>query len=89
MKKAIGIIMLAIAGLMILNVELISAHESNAVSGTVTDATTGAPIEGALVAVEVEVDDVELVLTGETDPDGQYMISDGPAGHQTFTASAD
>ena len=89
MKKAIGIIMLAIAGLMILNVGLISAHESNAVSGTVTDATTGAPIEGALVAVEVEVDDVELVLTGETDPDGQYMISDVPAGHQTFTASAD
>ena len=51
MKKTIGIIMLAIAGLMILNVGLISAHESNTVSGIVTDGTTGAPIEGASIVL--------------------------------------
>ena len=51
MNKTIGIIMLAIAGLMILNVGLISAHGSNPVSGIVTDGTTGAPIEGAAIVL--------------------------------------
>jgi len=51
MKKTIGIIMLAIAGFMILNVGLISTHESNTVSGIVTDGTTGAPIEGAAIVL--------------------------------------
>ncbi len=89
MKKAIGIIMLAIAGLMMLNVALISAdeHEPNTISGKVIDATTGDPIDGA----EVELESVELgqILSTDTNPAGRYSISEVPAGAQFVTASAD
>lgn len=85
MKKAIGIIMLVIAGLMIINVGLISAQEPNSIHGKVIDATTGEPIENVVVAV----DDVDPVLSDITNDEGEYEIDDVPAGSQTITASAD
>ena len=84
MKKTIGIIMLAIAGLMILNVGLISAHESNTVSGIVTDGTTGAPIEGASIVLA----DTAGSASASTDDSGAYTITGLLAGAQTFIASA-
>jgi len=82
MKKTMGIIILAIAGLMMLSAGLVSADEHEAVSGIVTDAVTEEPIEGATV----QVDGVDPVLT---DSLGVYNISGVPAGEQSFTASAD
>lgn len=88
MKIKIGIITLAIAGLLMLNIGLISAEEHTAASGTVSgivaDATTGDPIEGATV----EVDDSDPVLSATTGANGAYQIDGVPAGDQRFTASA-
>ena len=89
MKITIGIIMLAIAGLMMLNVGLISAQEQepNTISGKVIDATTGDPIDGA----EVELESVEFgqILSTNTNPAGRYSIAEVPAGAQVVTASAE
>jgi len=85
MRKIIGIIMLAIAGLMMLNFGPISAQEANTISGTVTDATTGDPIEDAVV----QVDGTDPVLSTTTDDFGEYAIGGVPAGEQSITASAD
>ena len=82
MKKTMGIIILAIAGLMMLSAGLVSADEHQAVSGTVTDAETEEIIEGATV----QVDGIDPVLT---DSLGEYNISGVPAGEQNITASAD
>ncbi|MDA1128600.1 MAG: carboxypeptidase-like regulatory domain-containing protein [Chloroflexi bacterium] len=87
MKIKIGIVMLAIAGLMMLSVGLISAQVAVAgdtVTGTVFDATTGALIEGATVAV----DDSDPILSGTTDVNGDYVISSVVAGEPIVTASA-
>lgn len=69
-----------------LNVGLISAQEASSatVSGTVVDATTNAPIEGATV----EVDDSDPAFSATTDVHGAYLIGNVPVGAQTFTASA-
>ena len=85
MTKTMGIIILAIAGLIILNVGLISAQEADTVSGTVTDATTGNLIEDAVV----QVDGTDPVLSTTTDEFGEYAIGGVPAGEQSITASAD
>ena len=85
MKIKISIIMLAIAGLLMLNVGLISAQEPATVSGTVTDATTGKRIKGA----EVTVDGSNPSLSATTDAHGDYSISDVPVDGPSFTASAD
>lgn len=85
MRITIGIITLVIVGLMALNVGLISAQEPNIISGTVSDATTGEPIEGAVV----QVDGVDPVLSTQTDASGEYEIGDVPVGEQSVTASAD
>lgn len=82
MRRSMGIIVLAIAGLMMLSVGLISAQEANTVSGIVTDATTGDPIEGAVV----QVDGIDPVFSTDT---GEYSIDGVPAGEQGVTASAD
>ncbi|MCH8298590.1 MAG: carboxypeptidase regulatory-like domain-containing protein [Chloroflexi bacterium] len=82
MRKTMGIIILAIAGLMMLSVGLISAQEANTVSGIVTDATTGDPIEGAVV----QVDGIDPVFSTDT---GEYSIDGVLAGEPGVTASAD
>ena len=81
MTKIMGIIILAIAGLMILSVGLVSAQEANTISGTVTDATTGDPIEGAVV----QVDGIDPVFSTDT---GEYSIDGVLAGEPGVTASA-
>ncbi|MCH8989696.1 MAG: carboxypeptidase regulatory-like domain-containing protein [Chloroflexi bacterium] len=81
MRKTMGIIILAIAVLMMLSVGLISAQEANTVSGIVTDAT-GDPIEGAVV----QVDGIDPVFSTDT---GEYSIDGVPAGEHGVTASAD
>ncbi|PKB71644.1 MAG: hypothetical protein BZY87_04590 [SAR202 cluster bacterium Io17-Chloro-G6] len=86
MKITIGIIMLAIAGLMTLNVGLISAQESNSISGFVIDATTGFPIEGAEVQLE---SDLGQILSTVTNASGEYSVGEVPAGAQVVTASAE
>ena len=85
MKKAIGIIMLAIAGLMMLNVGLISAeeHPTATVSGTVTDGTDNTPIMDAVVMLEGS----NPVLQATTDENGNYELTDVPVDEPTFTAS--
>ena len=87
MRIKIGIIMLLIAGLM-LTAGLVSAEETDpvtgAVSGKVLDATTGDLIEGALV----EVEDSDPVLSADTDPSGEYTIDGVPVGDQKIVASA-
>ena len=57
---------------------------AGAISGTVTDAKTGDPIQGALV----EVQGTDLLLSAETGVDGTYQISDVPTGQYSVTASA-
>ena len=85
MRISIGISMLVIIGLMLLNVGLVSAQGSTAISGTVTDAVTSEPIEGVLV----QVDGTDPVLSASTDASGVYTIADAPVGTQTVTASID
>ncbi len=53
------------------------------ISGTVTDADTSEPVQGASVEVE------GTALSAETDADGNYTIADVPAGTHNVTASAD
>jgi len=84
MKKSMGIIILAIAGLMMLNVGLISAQDHDTISGRVTDAATGEPIKVAVV----QVDGVDPVLSAKTDDLGAYAIDGVPAGEHSVTASA-
>jgi len=50
-----------------------------AIAGTVTDASTGNPIEGAIITVNG--------YTTTTDADGHYLIADVPADHYTVNAS--
>jgi len=85
MRITMGVIALVFVGLMALNVGLISAQEPNTIRGTVTDATTGEPIEGAVV----QVDGVDPVLSTNTDASGAYEIGDVPIGEHSVTASAD
>ena len=49
MRTKIGLITLLIAGLMLLTAGLVSAHDPNIVTVTVTDATTDLPIDDAVV----------------------------------------
>ena len=63
---------------------LVSAQANDAISGIVTDAQTGDPIQGALV----EVVDADTPLSAGTGVDGTYQISDVPAGQYSVTASA-
>ena len=85
LKIKIGIITLLITGLMILTAGLVSAQAPKSVSGTVTDATTGEPIEGALV----QLDGSDPVLSENTDALGAYTIAEVLPGEQSVTASAD
>ncbi len=87
MKKTMGIITLIIAGLLMLNVGLISAddHPTATVSGTVTDGTDDAPIMGAVVMLEGS----NPVLQATTDVDGNYVLTDVPVDEPSFTASVE
>jgi hypothetical protein len=85
MRTKIGIIMLLIAGLMALTTGLVSAQEHNIVSGTVIDATTDQPIEGA----SVEVDGTDPLISTVTDGLGEYTLKNVSGGGQTFIVSAD
>ena len=73
-----------VAALLLSTAGLVSAQEAGAISGTVTDAQTGDPIQGALV----EVEGAEPPLSAETGGDGTYQISNVPAGQYSVTASA-
>ena len=66
-------------------VGLVSAQAANTISGTVTDAQTGEPIQGALVELEGD----GLAVSTETDGDGAYEIADVSPGEYSVTASAD
>ena len=63
---------------------LVSAQEAGAISGTVTDAQTRDPIQGALVEVEA----TEPPLSAETGVDGTYLIPNMSPGQYTVTVSA-
>ena len=78
------IILPLVAALILSTAGLVSAQEAGTISGTVTDAQSGDPIEGALV----EVEGAEPPLSAETGGDGIYQISDVPPGQYTVTASA-
>ena len=85
MRTKIGLIMLVIAGLMALTTGLVSAQEHNIVSGTVIDATTDQPIEGA----SVEVDGTDSLVSTVTDVLGGYILEKLPGGGQTVRGSAE
>ena len=70
MKFTIGIILLTTAALMTQNFGLISAQELKTVSGTVSDAHTGDPIEGAAV----QVDGVDPVGSGWSQSYVRYYV---------------
>ena len=84
-KIKIGIITLLIAGLMILTAGLVSAQTPNTVTGTVTDATTGKPIEDA----SVRVGGSDLLMSADTGESGAYTLEGVPTGENSFIASAD
>ena len=73
------------AALILSTIGLVSAQESSSISGTVIDAQTGAPIQGALVEVEGN----GAFFSSETGLDGTYEISGVPPGQYKVTASAD
>ena len=85
MRTKIGIVTLLIAGLMLLTAGLVSAQESNSVTGTVTDATTDLPIEDA----SVQVDGTDPINSNLTDALGEYALEGVSGGNQTFIVSAD
>ena len=79
------VIPLVAAALIFSGVGLVSAQAANTISGTVTDAQTGEPIQGALVELEGD----GLAVSTETDGDGAYEIADVSPGEYSVTASAD
>ena len=85
MRIAIGIITVAIVGMMTLIVGLVLAQEPNTITGTVTDARTGEPIQGATVSVE----ETDPPLSAETDDSGAYRITGVSTGERRTTASAE
>ena len=85
MKIVVVIIITAIVGLMALSVGLLSAQEPNTISGMVTDATTGEPIDAARVSLE----DTDPAFSARTDASGAYQISGVSTGEHAVTASAD
>ena len=72
------------AALILSAAGLVSAQANDAISGTVTDAQTGDPIQGALV----EIGGADTLLSAETGVDGPYQIPDVPPGEYSVTASA-
>ena len=74
-----------VAALILSTAGLVSAQANGTISGTVTDAQTGDPIQRALV----EVEGAEAPLSVETGVDGFYQIPDVPPGQYTVTASAE
>jgi hypothetical protein len=58
---------------------------AGSISGTVTDAVTGEPVEGATVSLAV----VDSTKTTTTVVDGTYLLEDVPAGNYTVTFSAE
>ena len=59
----------------------VQAQSTGTVTGVVTDSTTGGPLPGVNVAIQEEN------VGAAAGPDGQYTISDVPAGTQTLVAS--
>lgn len=59
----------------------VQAQATGSITGTVTDSTTGEVLPGVNVVVQ------DLNLGGATNAQGQYTISDVPAGNHTLTAS--
>lgn len=72
------------AALILSTAGLVSAQQAGAISGTVTDAQTGDPIEGVLV----EVVGADPLLSEVTRVDGTYLILNVPIGEYSVTASA-
>ena len=85
MRRARWTVSLVIIGLMLFSIGLVSAQGPNTITGTVTDAITGAPIDGALV----NVDDTEPDSSATTDATGVYEITNVPIGEHSVTASAE
>ncbi len=56
-------------------------------TSTITDSETGEPVEGATVAVDVEIGGGNY--TAVTDENGEYAIEDVPSGTHEVTISAD
>ena len=73
-----------VAALVLSTAGLVSAQAAGTISGIVTDAQSGDPIQGALV----EVEGTDILLSEVTGVDGTYQIPDVPPGQYNVTASA-